>query len=282
MTRRSRSLLGEPLGNDLTQHLRSLRGKSWRSDLRRRLGSEKSRVPNVNGIRKELVEEIAEDQGPVVRYPGGCFADSYDWRDGVGPADKRPRRTNFWQQGRAQLDPPAISTIPTSSGDQRVHAVLQTDWKSSFISQPSCAAFRPLEFYRWVEYCNSPAGEHHTSPTCAPAAGYAEPFRVRYWGVGNESWGCGGNFTAQEYAVDFAAITAWVPEYGQKLSFVASGPSDDKWDWTLRVSGRDCAPFSGGHPFHLWSGASLLCLEPEPGPHQQLGGGQRRRPSNSM
>ena len=61
---------------------------------------EKSKVPNVNGIRKELVEEMRKIKAPVVRYPGGCFADSYDWRDGIGPADKRPRRTNFWAAGR--------------------------------------------------------------------------------------------------------------------------------------------------------------------------------------
>ena len=77
---------------------------------------ENSKVPNVNGIRKELVDEMRKIKAPVVRYPGGCFADSYDWRDGIGPADKRPRRTNFWAQERARPAPPATSTIPTSSG----------------------------------------------------------------------------------------------------------------------------------------------------------------------
>src|SRR5271155_575367 len=57
---------------------------------------EESKTPNINGIRKELVDEMRKIKAPVVRYPGGCFADSYDWRDGIGPADKRPRRTNFW------------------------------------------------------------------------------------------------------------------------------------------------------------------------------------------
>src|ERR1700758_4128004 len=58
-----------------------------------------SKVPNVDGIRKELVDEMRKIKAPVVRFPGGCFADSYDWRDGIGPVDKRPRRTNFWNQG---------------------------------------------------------------------------------------------------------------------------------------------------------------------------------------
>src|ERR1700691_4620882 len=55
-----------------------------------------SKVPNVGGIRKELIDEMRKIKPPVVRFPGGCFADSYDWRDGIGPVDKRPRRTNFW------------------------------------------------------------------------------------------------------------------------------------------------------------------------------------------
>jgi alpha-N-arabinofuranosidase len=89
------------------------------------------------------------------------------------------------------------------------------------------------EFYRWVEYCNSPAGTTTLADTRA-AAGFKDPFNVRYWGVGNESWGCGGNFTAQEYAVEFRRFTTWVPRYGKEneLSFIASGPNVDDWSWT--------------------------------------------------
>ncbi len=65
-----------------------------------------SKIPNIDGIRKELVDEMRKIKAPVVRFPGGCFADSYDWRDGVGPADKRPRRTNFWNGGETS-DAPA-------------------------------------------------------------------------------------------------------------------------------------------------------------------------------
>jgi alpha-N-arabinofuranosidase len=82
-----------------------------------------------------------------------------------------------------------------------------------------------------VEYCNSPGGSTTYAETRA-AAGYAEPFNVRYWGVGNESWGCGGNFTPQEYAVEFRRYTAWLPQYGKPLSLIASGPNTDEWFWT--------------------------------------------------
>ncbi len=191
---------------------------------------EKSKVPNLNGIRKELVEEMRKIKAPVVRYPGGCFADSYDWRDGIGPADKRPRRTNFWAQEESAAGPASHKYDPNQFGTNEF-----VQFCKLIGSQPYLAAnVRSLpaaEFYRWVEYCNSPAGST-TLADMRAAAGYAEPFGVRYWGVGNESWGCGGNFTAQEYAVEFRRYTAWVPQYGQKLSFIASGPSDDHWDWT--------------------------------------------------
>jgi alpha-L-arabinofuranosidase len=191
---------------------------------------EKSKVPNVNGIRKELVDEMRKIKAPVIRYPGGCFADSYDWRDGIGPADKRPRRTNFWAQDESAAGAASHKYDPNQFGTNEF-----IQFCKLIGSQPYLAAnVRSLpagEFYRWVEYCNSPAGST-TLADMRAAAGYSEPFGVRYWGVGNESWGCGGNFTAQEYAVEFRRYTAWVPQYGQKLSFIASGPNDDKWDWT--------------------------------------------------
>jgi alpha-L-arabinofuranosidase len=195
---------------------------------------EKSKVPNVNGIRKELVEEMRKIKAPVIRYPGGCFADSYDWRDGIGPAEKRPRRTNFWAHEETATGPATHKYDPNQFGTNEF-----VQFCKLIGSQPYLAAnVRSLpaaEFYRWVEYCNSPAGTT-TLADMRAAAGYAEPFGVRYWGVGNESWGCGGNFTAQEYAVEFRRYTAWVPQYaspsGQPLSLIASGPNDDKWDWT--------------------------------------------------
>ncbi len=191
---------------------------------------EKSKVPNVNGIRKELVDEMRKIKAPVVRYPGGCFADSYNWRDGIGPADRRPRRTNFWAQEESAAGPANHKYDPNQFGtNEFVH------FCKLIGSQPYIAAnvrSLPAEsFYQWVEYCNSPAGSA-TLAEIRASSGYAEPFGVRFWGVGNESWGCGGNFTPQEYAVEFRRYAAWVPKYGQELSLIASGPSDEGWDWT--------------------------------------------------
>src|SRR5208283_4746647 len=77
---------------------------------------ENSRVPNVRGIRKRLIEELQKIKAPVLRYPGGCFADSYDWRDGIGPAEKRPRRTNFWADADTKNAPSAHKYEPNQFG----------------------------------------------------------------------------------------------------------------------------------------------------------------------
>lgn len=197
---------------------------------------EDSKVPNIHGIRKELVDEMRKVKPPIVRFPGGCFADSYDWRDGVGPVDKRPRRTNFWNGGEIPSAPDSHRYDPNRFGTNEF-----AEFCRLLGAQPYLAAnLRSLpaeQFYRWVEYCNSPAGSTTLADERA-AAGFKDPFNVRYWGVGNESWGCGGNFTAQEYAVEYRRYTAWVPTYQHsgrrdgELAFIASGPNDDNWDWT--------------------------------------------------
>jgi alpha-N-arabinofuranosidase len=192
---------------------------------------ENSKVPNIGGIRKELVEEMRQISPPIVRFPGGCFADSYDWRDGVGPIEKRPRRTNFWNGGEAPGAPDAHRYDPNRFGTNEFAQFCKLIGAQTYLA----ANLRSLpaeQFNRWIEYCNSPAGSTTLAEQRA-ADGFKDPFNVHYWGVGNESWGCGGNFTPQEYAVEYRRFTAWTPEYpGANLSFVASGPNDDKWDWT--------------------------------------------------
>jgi alpha-L-arabinofuranosidase len=189
-----------------------------------------SKVPNVDGIRKDLIDEMRKIKATVVRYPGGCFADSYDWRDGVGPADKRPRRTNFWTVAENEPSPASHKYDPNQFGTSEfVH------FCKLIGAQPYLAAnLRSLpaeEFYRWVEFCNSPAGST-TLADMRAAAGYRDPFAVRFWGVGNESWGCGGNFTPAEYATEFRRYATWVPRYGVELSLIGSGPNVDDWNWT--------------------------------------------------
>ncbi|HEY7352432.1 MAG TPA: alpha-L-arabinofuranosidase C-terminal domain-containing protein, partial [Terriglobales bacterium] len=146
------------------------------------------------------------------------------------------RRTNFWNGGESEAAPASHRYDPNRFGTNEF-----AEFCRLIGAQPYLAAnLRSLpaeQFYRWVEYCNSPAGSTTLADERA-AAGFKEPFNVHYWGVGNESWGCGGNFTAQEYAIEYRRYTAWLPTYQHQgrrngeLSLIASGPNDDNWDWT--------------------------------------------------
>jgi alpha-N-arabinofuranosidase len=193
---------------------------------------ENSKIANVGGIRKSLVDALQKISSPVIRWPGGCFADSYDWKDGIGPAAKRPRRTNFW------AGDPLVRTqgnIPQKYDPNEFGTNEFVQFCKLAGSQPYFAAnVRSLpaeDFYRWVEYCNSPAGST-TLADLRASTGYKDPFNVRYWGIGNESWGCGGEMTAGEYSTEYRRFAAWVPRYDTELSFIASGPNDAEYKWT--------------------------------------------------
>jgi alpha-N-arabinofuranosidase len=190
----------------------------------------KSKVPNVNGLRRDVLEHMKKIKAPVVRYPGGCFADSYDWRDGIGPAEKRPRRTNFWNNADSDKSPANHRFEPNEFGTNEFVHFCKLIGAEPYLAA-NLRGLPATEFQHWVEYCNSPAGSTTYADQRA-AAGYTEPFNVLFWGVGNESWGCGGNFTAREYAIEFRRYTAWLPNYGKPLSLVASGPGGEEWFWT--------------------------------------------------
>jgi alpha-L-arabinofuranosidase len=191
---------------------------------------EKSRVANVDGLRKSLIEHMRKIKAPVVRYPGGCFADSYDWRDGIGPADKRPRRTNFWANAETDKAPAEHRYDPNKVGTNEFVHFCKLIGAEPYLAA-NVRSLPASAFQQWVEYCNSPAGTT-TLADARAAAGYPEPFRVKYWGVGNESWGCGGEFTAQQYAVEFRRYATWLPKFDDDLKLIASGPNTDEWKWT--------------------------------------------------
>jgi alpha-L-arabinofuranosidase len=191
---------------------------------------EKSPVANVDGLRKNLIEHLRKIKAPVIRFPGGCFADSYDWRDGIGPAEKRPRRTNFWAMGESEKAPASHRYDPNAVGTNEFVHFCKLIGAEPYLAA-NVRSLPASAFQQWVEYCNSPAGST-TLADARAAAGYPEPFRVKYWGVGNESWGCGGEFTPQEYAVEFRRYSTWLPTYGDNLNLIASGPNTDEWNWT--------------------------------------------------
>jgi alpha-N-arabinofuranosidase len=191
---------------------------------------EKSPVPNISGLRKSLIDHMRKIKASVIRFPGGCFADSYDWRDGIGPAEKRPRRTNFWAMGESEKAPTSHRYDPNAVGTNEFVHFCKLIGAEPYLAA-NVRSLTASAFQQWVEYCNSPAGSTTLADVRA-AAGYPEPFRVKYWGVGNESWGCGGEFTPQEYAAEFRRYSTWLPTYGDNLNLIASGPNTGEWSWT--------------------------------------------------
>ncbi|HBY64430.1 MAG TPA: alpha-L-arabinofuranosidase [Solibacterales bacterium] len=200
---------------------------------------EGSKIPNVRGVRKALVDAMKPLGRTVMRWPGGCFADSYDWRDGVGPASQRPRKPNFW------FDSAKLRKVPLTHPSRNDTNHFGTNEFIRFCRLIECEPYiaanvRSLtakDFYDWIDYCNAPAGSSTLADRRA-AAGDADPYNVRFWGVGNESWGCGGNMTAGEYSVEYRKFTAWVPRYGDQYSFIASGPNSHDFKWTREFFAR--------------------------------------------
>jgi alpha-N-arabinofuranosidase len=147
---------------------------------------ENSKVPNIGGLRRALVEHVRRIKPGVIRWPGGCFADQYDWRDGIGPRDKRPRRVNFWADTNYKV---TEAYKQLKDGPQKY----EPNWfgTNEFMqlcrltnAQPYFAAnVRSLNvraYLEWLEYCNAPAGLT-TLSDMRVASGERDPFNVSYW-----------------------------------------------------------------------------------------------------
>ncbi len=219
---------------------------------------EDSKVPNIGGVRRALVEALREVKPGVIRWPGGCFADGYDWHDGVGPRARRPRHTNVWADDE-HLRPLGVipqTFDPNAFGTQEFVRFCRLVGAEPYLAV-NLRTLPARSFDEWLEFCNSPAGS--TSPADLRAAGGdREPYGVRYWGIGNEAWGCGGNFTPEEYAAEYRRFASWpVPDYGVGLRFVGSGPNGGDTEWTRRffaaLDGRGDLDRMWGWALHHYS-----------------------------
>ncbi|HTK26211.1 MAG TPA: alpha-L-arabinofuranosidase C-terminal domain-containing protein [Pyrinomonadaceae bacterium] len=228
---------------------------------------EKSKIPNYGGIRKALVDNLAKLKPGVIRYPGGCFADQYDWHDGVGARDKRPTRVNFWADTNYKA---SDAYKQLNSGPQKY----EPNWfgTDEFVRFCNLVGARPYlaanvrsrdvrVFQEWLEYCNAPAGLT-TLSNQRSANGSPDPYDVTFWGIGNESWGCGGDFLPEEYAEEFRKFTAWLPSYGLKLQLIGSGPNGGDTAWTRRFFSKLTEKGMGqlnklyGWALHYYSGTT--------------------------
>ena len=211
-----------------------------------------SKIPNIDGIRRTLVEHVRQLGPVVVRWPGGCFADKYHWRDGIGPRAERPRRFGRWRE----------ETETNQFGTHEFMRFCRLCGVTPYFAA-NVGTGSPEEFQQWVEYCNAPAGSTSLADERA-ANGDREPFGVRYWGVGNESWGCGGKFIPEDYCREYRRFTDWLPEYRVPLYLIAAGPDGNNTEWTRRffakwVDGAR-APIHGWAP-HYYCGTTGHALK---------------------
>ncbi|MFE8101689.1 alpha-N-arabinofuranosidase [Brenneria goodwinii] len=187
-----------------------------------------SSIPNTRGIRNDVVAALKAIKVPVVRWPGGCFADEYHWRDGIGPRDKRPVRKNNWWGGG--LENNAFGTHEFFDFAEQIGA-------DAYLSV-NVASSTPTEMREWIEYLTSK--EQDSLANERRANGRDEPFKVPFIGIGNESWGCGGNMTPEYYSNELRRWGSFFHKDG--LNFhegndntalrVASGANNDDTHWT--------------------------------------------------
>ncbi|MGH9405006.1 MAG: alpha-N-arabinofuranosidase [Terriglobia bacterium] len=183
-----------------------------------------SPIPNINGYRKQTVDYLKELGIPVLRWPGGCFADDYHWRDGIGPAANRPKRVNIHWGGYVE---------DNSFGTHEFIGFCRLIGAEPYFAG-NVGSGSPTELRDWMEYCNYPAGS--TLADERAANGSRDPFGVRLWGVGNESWGCGGAMRPEEYADDFRRFRVYLHGFGGVRPYlVASGPNKNDVRWSRGV-----------------------------------------------
>ncbi|MCB0651065.1 MAG: alpha-N-arabinofuranosidase [Saprospiraceae bacterium] len=184
---------------------------------------EDSDIPNTQGVRNDVVEALRALKIPNLRWPGGCFADTYHWKDGIGPKEDRPSMLNIWW-GNIKED--------NSFGTHEFLNMCELLDTEPYLSA-NVGSGTPQEFADWIKYTNHPAGSS-PMPEWREINGREEPWKVTFWGVGNEAWGCGGNMTPEYYANVYRRFATFATDWGNSdgLVRIASGASSSDYNWT--------------------------------------------------
>ena len=203
-----------------------------------------SSIPNTNGLRNDVVGALKNINIPALRWPGGCFADEYHWRDGIGPAKQRPSMVNTNWGG---------VTEDNSFGTHEFLELCRQLNCEPYISG-NLGSGTVQEMSQWVEYINS----DNVSPMTdmRKANGQDKSWGVKFWGIGNESWGCGGNMTPQYYSDVAKQYGNFLRTYGSNsLNKIAVGPNGGDYNWTEVVM-REMGSSIWGLALHHYTFAS--------------------------
>jgi alpha-N-arabinofuranosidase len=187
------------------------------------VGDGNTTIPNKNGIRLDVVDALRKLKIPVLRWPGGCFADHYHWKDGIGPKESRkPIENVSW--GNVRED--------NSFGTHEFLELCEMMGAQPYLAT-NMGSGTVQEAEEWVQYVN------HANGTSAltdlrQKNGRSKPWNVKYWGIGNESWDCGGQMTADYYVNEYKKYATMITSYGnsERLFRIAVGPGTPDFAWT--------------------------------------------------
>ena len=202
-----------------------------------------SSIPNTNGVRNDIIDALKKLKIPNLRWPGGCFADTYHWKDGIGPKDKRPSMVNKWWGG---------VTEDNSFGTHDFLNMCELLGAEPYLSG-NVGSGTVQELADWVQYTNfngkSPMSD------LRKINGRATPWKVKLWGIGNEAWGCGGNMTAEYYAGEYRKYATFISDWENSggLMRIASGASDADYKWTETLMKNIPGNMLGGVAMHHYS-----------------------------
>lgn len=187
------------------------------------VGEDNTTIPHKDGVRLDVINALKKLKVPVLRWPGGCFADTYHWKDGIGPKKDRPSMLNVWW-GNVKED--------NSFGTNEFLNMCEELGAEAYLSG-NVGSGTPHELTDWVKYTTHPNGSSPMTDL-RQANGRDKPWKVGFWGLGNEAWGCGGNMTAEWYANVYKQYATFMTDWtnSDKLYRIASGASDADYHWT--------------------------------------------------
>jgi alpha-N-arabinofuranosidase len=186
------------------------------------VGEGNATVANTNGVRNDVIDALKKLKVPNLRWPGGCFADTYHWKDGIGPKNKRPKMVNVWWGG---------VTEDNSFGTHDFLNMCEQIGASPYLAA-NVGSGTVQDLTEWVQYVNfegvSPMSDLRKQN------GREKPWNVSFWGVGNEAWGCGGNMKPEFYANIYRQYATFMTDWSNtsNLYRIASGANGSDYNWT--------------------------------------------------